>query len=147
MPRPKSPDPRTETIAFRVTLAELVAARRLADANGMTTGAWVRALLAAAIKPRTGKRKGRTPTVPPRQRTITIIDPHRLDAPSYHLILRLGTNLNQIARHCNTYGYPPPPELAELLAEIRAVLAEAIPPRPVKGERKRRTKRTEAKAA
>ena len=146
MPRPKSPDPRTEIIALRLTLAEIVGLRRLADANGTTPSALIRALIAAAAPPRRKGRRGRPPVTPPRQRTVTIVEPHRLDAESYHHIQRLGVNLNQIAKHCNTWGYPPPPELGPLLAEIRTVLAQAIPPRPI-GTARRRRPRREAKAA
>lgn len=146
MPRPKSPDPRTEIIALRLTLAEVVGLKRLADANGTTPSALIRALVADATKRRRKGRLGRTPITPPRQRTITIVEPHRLDSESYQSILRLGVNLNQIAKHCNTWGYAPPSELASLLAEIRAVLARAIPQRPTGATRRRRPRR-EAKAA
>ena len=146
MPRPKSPDPRTEIIALRLTLGEVVALKRLADANGTTPAAFLRALLATArSRGRKGRRAG-APITPPRQRTISIVEPHRLDSESYQSILRLGVNLNQIAKHCNTWGYAPPSELASLLAEIRAVLARAIPPRPTGATRRRRPRR-EAKAA
>lgn len=144
MPRPKSPDPRTEIIALRLTLAEVVALRCHADANGTTPSAFIRALIATATKRRRKGRQARTPVTPPRQRTITIVEPHRLDAESYHHIQRLGVNLNQIAKHCNTWGYPPPPELGPLLGEIRRVLAAAVPPRPIGTARRRRPRREAA---
>ena len=146
MPRPKSPDPRTEIIALRLTLAEVVDLRRLADANGTTSSGYIRALITTAIKQRQAKRRGRPPITPPRQRTITIVEPHRLDAESYHHIQRLGVNLNQIAKHCNTWGTPPPAELAPLLAEIRAVLTAAVAPRPT-GAARRRPPPRKARAA
>ena len=146
MPRPKSPDPRTEIIALRLTMAEVVELRRLADANGVTPSACIRALITAAIKPRRAKGRGRTPITPPRQRTITVVAPQGLDAKSYQQVRQLGVNLNQIAKHCNTWGYPPPPELAPLLTEIRAALSDTIKPRPV-GDERRRSPRRKARAA
>ena len=146
MPRPKSPDPRTEIIALRLTLSEVVKLHRLADANGVTPSACIRALITAATKrPRKGRRD-RTPITPPRQRTITIIEPHRLDSESYQQIRMLGVNLNQITKHCHTWGYAPPPELVPLLAEIRGVLSEAVKPRPI-GAARKRPQRRGAKAA
>lgn len=41
-------------------------------------------------------------------------------------LIRLGNNLNQIARRLNLIGQPAPPALEPLLAEIRRLIAKGV---------------------
>lgn len=38
---------------------------------------------------------------------------------------KIGVNVNQIAKHCNTFQMPPPAELNPLLGELRTLLNRA----------------------
>lgn len=49
-----------------------------------------------------------------------------LDPLFLNALVRLGNNLNQIARRLNTIGQPAPPSLEPLLGEIRQLIARGI---------------------
>ena len=51
--------------------------------------------------------------------------PH-LDPLFHAQLLRLGNNLNQIARRLNTFGHPAPPTLEPLLRQIRALINQGV---------------------
>jgi hypothetical protein len=64
-------------------------------------------------------------------RAILLSDGNHVAAPDNHLsrlihqqLVRLGSNLNQIARHYNRTGDPPPADLEPLLRDIRQIITK-----------------------
>ena len=95
---------------FRLTLAQALALRERAARAGQSISDYARA---AAL--------GTPPGLRPNGRA-----PFAMEPASFHQIRLLGVNLNQIARRLNAQDMPAPPELAPLLAEIRAALGKAL---------------------
>lgn len=125
MPRPPSPDPRTEKVQFRASVAEIVLYEKAAEKAQMRLGDYARAVMKSASRNQT-KNTPPKPSKPRRRAAVVTIEPLSLDAKSYHQIRMLGVNLNQIAHRLNTFDIPTPPELGPLLAEIRRVLAHSL---------------------
>ena len=72
MPRPKKPEPRTEKVQFRATLAELVEVKAAADRAGLSIADYARQMLQAVI----AQSKSATPIGkrrPSRQHTYPLI--------------------------------------------------------------------------
>ena len=125
MPRPPSPDPRTQKVQFRASVAEIVMYQKAAEKVQMRLGDYARAVMKSAART---QKKGTPPkpSKPRRRAAEPIIDPVRLDTHTYHQIRLLGVNLNQIAHRLNTFDMPAPPELGPLLADIRRILADSL---------------------
>ena len=128
MARPKSPDPRTERVQFRASVAEIVMYAKAAEKAQMRLGDYARAVMKSAARNQATGTPPK-PSRPRRRATPVTIDPMRLDTEAYHQIRMLGLNLNQIAHRLNTFDMPAPPELAPLIADIRRVLAASLGPR------------------
>lgn len=125
MSRPPSPDPRTEKVQFRASVAEIVMYEKAAEKAQMRLGDYARAVMKSAARTQK-KSTPPTPSKPRRRAARATIEPLSLDAKSYHQIRMLGVNLNQIAHRLNTFDMPAPPELGALLADIRRVLADSL---------------------
>jgi hypothetical protein len=111
MARPRQEEVRDQRVSFRLTLAELVALRERAARASQSVSDYARA--AALRAPRHNGPNG--------------LPPFAFEPASFHQIRRLGVNLNQIARRLNAQDMPAPPELAPLLADIRAALKKGLP--------------------
>ena len=125
MSRPKNPDPRTEKVQFRASVAEIVMYEKAAEKAHMRLGDYARAVMKSAA--RTQQKHQPPKPAKPRRRTAAVtIEPLSLDAKTYHQIRLLGVNVNQIAHRLNTFDMPAPPELGPLLADIRRILADSL---------------------
>jgi hypothetical protein len=111
MARPRKEKARDQRVNFRLTLAEAVALRERAARAGQSISDYARGAALGEQLPREHDK----------------VASYAMDAASFHQIRLLGVNLNQIARRLNAQDMPAPPELAPLLAEIRTVLAKALP--------------------
>jgi hypothetical protein len=111
MARPRKGEARDRHVAFRLTLEEALVLRERAARTGQALSNYARN---AALSHR------------PRPTTIDPRRPFAMDPASFHQIRRLGVNLNQIAKRLNAQDMPAPPELAPLLAEIHAILKNAL---------------------
>jgi Bacterial mobilisation protein (MobC) len=111
MARPRKGEAREQHLGFRLTLEEALVLRERAARAGQSLSDYARN---AALKHR------------PHDHPLHAPRPFAMDAGSFHQIRRLGVNLNQIAKLLNAQDMPAPPELAPLLAEIRAVLKKAL---------------------
>lgn len=60
-----------------------------------------------------------------RQQTLRVVHEEGHDPEKVRAWLKLGNNMNQIARHANETGQIDPTELHEVLAMVRAILTEA----------------------
>jgi len=76
-----------------------------ADSAGLTLGSYIRSRVLAA--PKTRAR---------RQAPVDYV----VFATALRAFTKLAINMNQIARHLNTYGFPVPPELAALATHLDA---------------------------
>lgn len=59
------------------------------------------------------------------QGTVKVIHEEGHDPEKVRALLKLGNNLNQIARHANETGCIDPTEVHEVLSLVRAILTEA----------------------
>jgi len=60
-----------------------------------------------------------------RQQTLRVVYEEGHDPEKVRALLKLGNNLNQIARHANETGCIDPTEVHEVLSLVRAILTEA----------------------
>ena len=113
MPRAPSPNPRELRLSFRCTDQEATRLKNAARRSHMSLSDFVRARVLKARKSR--------------DRTAIAIDPTEDTGVRAlaHQVHKAGVNLNQIARHMNTFQQPPPPELTQLLDEIRTYIRQA----------------------
>ena len=125
MPRPPSPDPRTEKVQFRASVAEIVLYAKAAEKAQMRLGDYARAVMKSAARSQTAGAPPK-PAKPRRRAAVETIEPLRLDAAAHQQIRMLGVNLNQIAHRLNTFDIVHPPELGPLLADIRRLLADSF---------------------
>lgn len=111
MPRPAKDDPRDINLTIRLSSAEITELHRRADAEGCTLAAYARRAIFG--------RAADYATAP----MPAVLDPatERLTEQ----VRRVGVNVNQMTRRCNELGVPPPPELIELLTEIRTYVQQA----------------------
>jgi len=123
MGRKTSANPRLYRRTLRFTADEILAVEQAAAAAGMTFSDYVRQ---AATR---GKGQHH-----PQARATRRAHDAGLELQAR----RLGTNLNQIAHRLNAQNLPAPPELAPLLADIRALINEAGAPDETAADRKRR---------
>lgn len=115
MGRKTSTDPRQHRLTLRFTASELLTAREQAARAGMTLSDYCRSAMARGYRRRTPEAKAAT--------TAPLIE-HGLEIA----LVRIGTNLNQITHRLNAQDLPAPPELAPLLRDIRALVAQVRPP-------------------
>lgn len=113
--RPKSATTRSHWISFRVTPEEHFQVIDKAQRSGMSAGDYARSRTMRGIA-RTRK---------------SAQDPPELfgdDTRSlFHELRKQGVLLNQIAKHCNTYQLPPPPEMLALADTINALWRRLMP--------------------
>lgn len=116
MPRPSKPaaDSRRHFVRFRVTETELSALRTEAAQAGLSVHEQARAnALASGLS---GQRVG-----------APAAHPHAPELAEFNLqLIRIGSNLNQIARRLNAAGDHHPPELAAVLKTINDILRRAL---------------------
>ena len=106
MGRPKVYEPRCHQLNLSLSATELASIRARADALGMRTAHFGRALL---LEP-----EGRAAARQPESNREQLI---------YGQLVRLGNNLNQMVRHLHRTGEPLPADLDPLLRDIRHVIA------------------------
>lgn len=113
MPRKKKRQPRSEVISQRLTPREKLALHEKAMKSGLPLHEFCRrALLRAAGRRACARRTG--PAAPPER---------LLDAPTWHQLRGIAVNMNQIARHWNTFPeHPPPSDFNVLLESLRALI-------------------------
>jgi uncharacterized protein (DUF1778 family) len=97
---------RTESIAFRLTLAQRLRIEEAAAIAGVSLAEYVRRQ----------SLKGR----------IVVHEHRSLDPAAYDQLRRIGVNLNQLVRRTNRTGRAPP-EVAGLCAAIEEILASELP--------------------
>lgn len=101
-------------ISFRVTAAEHYQLMEKAARSGMTAGAYARS---RALRGIARKRKEvQTPGELFGETTRALL----------HELRKQGTNLNQIAHHCNRHQIPPPPGLIELIRLLQEAWAKVL---------------------
>src|SRR3984957_538277 len=113
MSRPQKSEPRCKQLNLSLTEREFADIETRAAALGMRAVHFSRALLFE-----TGRRSKTTSKR--RLQAQKERDNHYRLIHSQHV--RLGNNLNQIARHANTVGGPVPPDLEPLLNDVRAII-------------------------
>ena len=108
MPRPaKSGESRRDfRLNLRLTAAEREQVERAATSAGIGVSVYAREQVL----------RGRVVTSPSRS----------LSPRSFVQIVRIGTNINQIARHLNSGGKDIPPELESLCARIESILQREV---------------------
>lgn len=114
MGRKTSPDPRQHRLTLRFTASELLTARKQAARAGMTLSDYGRAAMARGYRRHTPQAKASA--------AAPLIE-HGLEIA----LVRIGTNLNQIAHRLNAQDFPAPPELGPLLGQIRELVAQVRP--------------------
>lgn len=148
MARPKksATTARTEKVQVRVTAAERLAIAEQAQRSGLAVPEYARAVLleTAATQWRRARKSvlkadGKTLTkaemkalaairsATPAGRRKSLLQPRQMDTAAYNELRRQGVNLNQIAHRMNALNLPPPPELVDVLARIRAIIAANVP--------------------
>lgn len=109
MKRAPTKEARDRQLNLSLTATELESIRRRAEAVGLRTAHFGRALLLdPAQKANLPKEAG-----------------SNLNRLIFSQLARLGNNLNQIARHLNRTGDPLPVDLEPLLRDIRQILMRA----------------------
>lgn len=113
MPRAPSSNPRELRLSFRCTDQEATRLKNAARRSHMSLSDFVRARVLKARKSRNRDGIAVDPTEDTGARALA------------HQVHKVGVNLNQIARQMNTFQEPPPPELSELLDQIRSYIRQA----------------------
>ena len=124
MGRSIAPDPREHRITVRFTAAERLAIAERAAGDGMTVSDWLRAHAVKGAPAKIGAR-------PPAKRP----PPTRIDAATYEELRKQGVNLNQIAHRLNKQDMPCPPEIHQILHEIRKLITPTAAPTTPKGDK------------
>ena len=106
MGRPTKAEPRCKQLNLSLTESELESIRTRAEAVGMRVVHFGRALL-------TDHDRKIAPKLAPEGNIQRLI---------YAQLVRLGNNLNQIARHAHRTGDPLPTDLEPLLKDIRQII-------------------------
>ena len=106
MPRPSKTERREMQINVKLTPREFDWAKKRAVVFGLKLGEFARGQVLA-------ERPVRTRSGAPGEQLAPLLIAH---------VSRLGNNLNQIARRFNQLGLAAPPDLGEVLDEIRAVI-------------------------
>jgi len=115
MARPKQAVVRDHKVTLRLTAEELIALQeRAAKAHQTITDYGRASMLTKRGRP---KRKPAAKT-----KASVLVEPEL-----FHELRRLGVNLNQLARHCNTHQVPPPAGFDRLVKHILAVLNHGRP--------------------
>jgi hypothetical protein len=112
-PRRRRSEKRKRPAPFPVRLSPAERAAIAADAEraGLTLGSFIRSRVLSA--PTTRAR---------RQAPIDYV----VFAAALRAFTKLAVNMNQIARHLNTFGFPVPPELAALATHLDASRMDVI---------------------
>jgi hypothetical protein len=106
MGRPTKAEPRCKQLNLSLTESELESIRTRAEAVGMRPVHFGRALLTDHARKTAPKRAPEG----------------NLQRLVYGQLVRLGNNLNQIARHAHRTGAPLPVDLEPLLKDIRQII-------------------------
>ncbi len=114
--RPKCERVRDHWVSFRVTAEEHAALMLKAERSGMTAGEYARSRSMRGIA-----RSKKSPSEPVE---LFGADTRML----LHELRKQGTNLNQLAHHCNRFQVPPPPEISELASVLRTLWDRLVPP-------------------
>jgi hypothetical protein len=115
MARPRQASIRDQKMTLRLTAKEIVAVRQRAAKSHQTPTDFARAQMLT-------KKRGRKPASTGKQVALAVIEPE-----VFHELRRIGVNLNQIARHCNTYQVPPPAGVDRLVRDIAVLLNQSRP--------------------
>jgi hypothetical protein len=107
--RPRTTNVKDHWISFRVTAEEHFALLAKAERSGMTAGEYARSRSLRGIA--RAKKAAATRKELFGERTRAIL----------HELRKQGVNLNQIAHHCNRHQFPPPPEVIDLAASLKAL--------------------------
>ena len=113
MPRPPSDNPRDRLLNFRCTDEEAARLRNKARQSQLSLSDFVRARVLKARKSRSKDAAFLEPVEDTGTRVLAL------------QIHKVGVNLNQITRLMNTYQMPPPPELRDLIDQIRLYVRQA----------------------
>jgi hypothetical protein len=114
--RPKVERVRDHWVSFRVTAEEHVALLLKAERSGMSAGEYARSRSMRGI--------ARSKKAPAEPSDVFGIDTREL----LFELRKQGTNLNQIAHHCNRHQIPPPVEVSELAGVLRALWDRMVRP-------------------
>lgn len=104
--RPSKADVKDHWISFRVTSAEHFLLIDKANRSGMSAGEFARSRVMRGIARK--KKTGKTNETFGDHASALLLE-----------LRRQGTNLNQIAHHCNRHQIPPPPELSTVIASLQ----------------------------
>ena len=113
--RPKAAIVKDHWISFRVTAEELFQLLDKAQRSGMAPGEFARSRSMRGI----ARAKKSASIMPDLFGDAT--------REVYHELRKQGILLNQIAKHCNTYQVPPPPEMKVLAATIDGLWQKLVP--------------------
>jgi hypothetical protein len=112
MTRRYKTDPRDSFVSFRCTEAEITQLLRQAQAASMSLSHYARSVLLHAD----GLRPSEPPSAPIENPAIRLLADQ---------VRRVGVNINQIAHRLNEHQMILPPNLPEILEEIRSYVREA----------------------
>ena len=113
--RPKAARIKDHWISFRVTAEEHYQLIDKAQRSGMVAGDYARSRALRGI----ARAKKVAPASPDLFGETT--------RDLYHELRKQGVLLNQIARHCNTYQVPPPPEMSALADTLHVLWRKLAP--------------------
>ena len=113
--QPKTASIKDHWISFRVTAEELFQLLDKAQRSGMAPGEFARSRSMRGI----ARAKKSASIMPDLFGDAT--------REVYHELRKQGILLNQIAKHCNTYQVPPPPEMKVLAATIDGLWQKLVP--------------------
>lgn len=116
MSRPRISEPRCKQLNLSLTERELASIEARATALGMRPVHFSRALLLEAKRSSSPASASQSPNAR-----------SNVDRLMHAQLVRLGNNLNQMTHHAHSVGGPVPPDLAPLLADIRALIARMHP--------------------
>jgi hypothetical protein len=112
-------DPLDRYMRFRVTETEGARLMRQAEAQSMTFSEFARQqLLRSKRQTRRGQSTPEEGPVPP------LMADSEVRSLAFQM-QKVGVNLNQIVKAMHSFRRPPPPELTQLLGEIRAYVRQA----------------------
>lgn len=115
MARPKQAVTRDQKVTLRLTAEELVALHERAAKSRQTITDYGRAQMLT--------KRGR----PKKKKAAKMMPGIFVDAELFHELRKIGVNLNQIARHCNTHQVPPPAGFDHLVKNLLGVLNHGTP--------------------
>jgi hypothetical protein len=115
MARPKQAVTRDQKVTLRLTAEELIALQERAAKSHQTITDYGRAQMLT----KRGRPKGK--------KSAKAMPGFFIEPDLFHELRKIGVNLNQLAKHCNTHQVPPPVGFDNLVRNLLGVLNNGAP--------------------